>query len=217
MRGGSVRGFHWRMLPGAIYLPDYFDLTAQAALRDALRAVVAEAPLFTPTMPRTGKPLSVRMTNCGALGWLTDKAGGYRYQATHPETERPWPAIPDMLAQLWWDLAPDAPPADACLINIYLPTAKMGLHVDRDEATFNAPVISVSLGDDAWFRVGGLARKDPTERIRLRSGDVFMLSGDARLAYHGIDRIIPGTSRLLAGGPLADGGRINVTLRRAAA
>ncbi|MEO0617821.1 MAG: alpha-ketoglutarate-dependent dioxygenase AlkB [Pseudomonadota bacterium] len=204
------------MIDGATYHPDYFTPAAQIALRDALRAVVAEAPLFTPTMPRTGKPLSVRMTNCGTLGWLTDKAGGYRYQATHPVTGQPWPAIPDMLAQLWRDLAPDAPPADVCLVNIYVPTAKMGMHVDRDEATFDAPVISVSLGDDAWFRIGGLTRKDKTERIKLRSGDVFVLSGAARLAYHGIDRIIPGTSRLLADGPLADGGRINLTLRRAA-
>ncbi|MEL6288148.1 MAG: alpha-ketoglutarate-dependent dioxygenase AlkB [Pseudomonadota bacterium] len=197
------------MLDGARHLSDYLTADAQVELRDAIRAVVADAPLFTPTMPRTGKPLSVRMTNCGPLGWVTDKTRGYRYQPTHPDTARPWPAIPDQLLSLWHDVTGGAPSPDACLVNFYEEGARMGLHVDRDEETFDAPVVSVSLGDDAWFRVGGLARRDPTERIKLRSGDVFVLGGAARLAYHGIDRTIPGSSRLLA-----HGGRINLTLRR---
>ncbi len=197
------------MIEGAQHFPDYLDATAQSALLADLRRVVAEAPLYTPTMPRTGKPLSVRMTNCGALGWLTDKSGGYRYQATHPETGQPWPAIPASLLQLWSNVASGAPAPEACLINFYADRTKMGLHVDRDEETLDAPVVSVSLGDDAWFRIGGLDRRDKTERVLLRSGDVFVMGGSARLAYHGIDRILPGTSMLLKGG-----GRINLTLRR---
>lgn len=197
------------MIDGARHLPDYLDADAQAALLAELREIVAEAPLYTPTMPRTGKPLSVRMTNCGSLGWLTDKTGGYRYQATHPETGKAWPPIPASLLELWSDIAPDAPSPEACLINYYAEGTRMGLHVDRDEEMFDAPVISLSLGDDAWFRVGGLERKGKTERVLLRSGDVFVLLGPARLAHHGIDRILPGTSMLLK-----DGGRINLTLRR---
>lgn len=200
------------MIDGARHLPDYLDTNAQAALRDELRAIVATAPLYTPTMPRTGKPLSVRMTNCGSHGWLTDKTGGYRYQQTHPETGQPWPSIPARLLALWDDVTEGAPPPQACLINYYAEGTKMGLHVDRDEETFDAPVVSVSLGDDAWFRIGGLARKDKTKRVLLRSGDVFVLGGSARLAHHGIDRILPGTSLLLK-----DGGRINLTLRRVTA
>lgn len=207
--GDPVFRYPHPMLDGARHIPGYFDSAAQSALRDELRGIAAEAPLYTPTMPRTAKPLSVRMTNCGTLGWLTDKAGGYRYQARHPETGKPWPAIPERLIALWDDLAGVSFPPEACLINYYGEGAKMGLHVDRDEETFDAPVISVSLGDDAWFRMGGTSRKDPTERILLKSGDVFVMGGAARRAYHGIDRILPGTSALLAGG-----GRINLTLRR---
>lgn len=197
------------MISGARHIPDYLDAEAQAALLAELRAIVADAPLYTPTMPRTGKPLSVRMTNCGSLGWLTDKSGGYRYQPHHPATGKPWPAIPDSLLVLWSDVAPSAPPPEACLINFYAEGTKMGLHVDKDEKTFDAPVVSVSLGDDAWFRIGGPSRKDKTERVLLRSGDVFVMGGAARQAHHGIDRILPGTSMLLK-----DGGRINLTLRR---
>jgi len=197
------------MIDGARHLSEYFDPTQQAALRDELRTIVAEAPLYTPTMPRTGKPLSVRMTNCGSLGWMTDKTGGYRYQAHHPETGAPWPAIPGSLLALWNDVADFPHPPEACLINWYGEGTKMGLHVDRDEEDFDAPVVSVSLGDDAWFRIGGTTRKGPAERLLLRSGDVFVMGGPARLAYHGIDRVLTGTSSLLKGG-----GRINLTLRR---
>lgn len=195
-------------LTGLAYLPDHFDRNTQEELLASIRSIVAEAPLFQPVMPRTGKPFSVKMSNCGPLGWVSD-ISGYRYQPAHPVTGRPWPAMPEVLSNLWVTLAPEAPPPQACLINFYEPGARMGLHQDRDEDMFDAPVISVSLGDTATFRVGGTARKDPTRSFRLASGDVVVLGGDARLAYHGIDRILPGTSTLLK-----NGGRINLTLRR---
>ncbi len=185
------------------------DDKAQLALLEQVRAVVADAPLFVPVMPRTGKPMSVRMSNCGPLGWVTDKARGYRYQDTHPETGRPWPAIPAPLLALWDQFAGYPHPPQACLINFYEGDAKMGMHQDRDEDDFDAPVLSVSLGDECRFRVGGTERGGSTASVRLQSGDVLVLGGASRLAYHGVDRIYPGTSMLLK-----DGGRINLTLRR---
>jgi alkylated DNA repair protein (DNA oxidative demethylase) len=179
-----------------------------ALLADVLEAVEA-SPLYTPVMPRTGQPMSVRMTNLGSLGWMTDREGGYRYQAHHPETGLPWPAIPKRLLDLWDELADYPAPPEACLVNWYGPDARMGLHVDADEKARDAPVLSVSLGDRAVFRIGGQKRSDPTRSLRLASGDVCLLSGEARHAYHGVDRILPGTSQLVPGG-----GRINLTLRR---
>jgi alkylated DNA repair protein (DNA oxidative demethylase) len=153
--------------------------------------------------------MSVRMTNCGPLGWVTDKERGYRYQATHPVTGRPWPAMPHILLDLWREVANYPAPPEACLVNYYDAGAKMGLHQDKDEEDFDAPVLSVSLGDTAIFRVGGRARKDPTRTLELKSGDVVVLGGEDRLAFHGIDRVLSGTSDLLP-----EGGRINLTLRR---
>jgi len=195
-------------LNGFRHLPGYLAPPQQAELASQIRALLAAAPLYTPTMPRTGQPFSVRMTNCGSLGWVSD-AGGYRYQPTHPTTGRPWPPIPDLALRAWQDLAGYADAPEACLINVYAPTARMGLHQDRDEQDFTAPVVSLSLGDTCLFRVGGTRRNDPTRSFRLTSGDAVVLGGEARLAFHGVDRIMPGTSTLLAGG-----GRINLTLRR---
>jgi DNA oxidative demethylase len=194
---------------GVRFLPDYFDGPAQQALVEAIRHVVKAAPLFTPVMPKTGTPMSVRMTNCGALGWVTDKENGYRYQPLHPVTGKPWPAIPDRLINLWQNISDYSAPPEACLVNFYDETAKMGLHQDRDEQDFSAPVVSVSLGDEARFKIGGTTRGGKTQSITLRSGDVLVMGGAARLAFHGIDRIYPGTSTLLP-----KGGRINLTLRR---
>ena len=188
--------------------PGYLGRAAQEALLADVREAIRQAPLYTPTMPRTGQPFSVRMTNCGSLGWVSD-VHGYRYQPTHPTTGRPWPAIPDLALRAWRDLAGDASAPEACLINVYAPTARMGLHQDRDEQDFTAPVVSLSLGDTCLFRVGGTRRSDPTRSFRLTSGDAVVLGGDARLAFHGVDRIMPGTSTLLP-----EGGRINLTLRR---
>jgi alkylated DNA repair protein (DNA oxidative demethylase) len=198
-------------LGGFRHLAGYFNPPQQAALLAELRALIEAAPLFVPRMPRSGKPFSVRMTNCGPLGWVSDKDGGYRYQAGHPETGRPWPAMPQRLLNLWNALANYAHDPEACLINYYSAGAKMGSHRDADEADFAAPVVSVSLGDDAVFHVGGRERSDAKRRLLLKSGDVVVLGGEARLAYHGIDRVLPGTSSLLA-----EGGRFNLTLRRVA-
>jgi alkylated DNA repair protein (DNA oxidative demethylase) len=159
-------------------------------------------------MPRTGKPMSVRMSNCGPLGWVTDERG-YRYQPMHPETGRPWPAMPEMITRAWSELGEYEHPPESCLINFYGATARMGLHQDRDEEDFAAPVVSLSLGDSCLFRIGGMQRSDRTRSIRLASGDAVVLGGPARLAFHGVDRVLPGTSTLLPGG-----GRINLTLRR---
>jgi alkylated DNA repair protein (DNA oxidative demethylase) len=191
------------------YFPQRLDRAAQGALLTEIRRIIAEAPLFTPTMPRSGKPMSVRMTNCGPLGWVTDKERGYRYQPTHPVTGKPWPKMPQVLLDLWNEVSRYPAPPEACLINYYAGAAKMGLHQDKDEEDFVAPVLSVSLGDTGIFRVGGKSRKDATQTIELKSGDVVVLGGEDRLAHHGIDRIFPGTSDLLA-----EGGRFNLTLRR---
>jgi alkylated DNA repair protein (DNA oxidative demethylase) len=194
---------------GFLHLPEHLGPGRQAELLNHIRAVLAEAPLYGPTMPRTGKPFSVRMSNCGPLGWVSDRTGGYRYQASHPLTGRPWPTMPGILLDLWRELAAFPLPPQACLINYYGPGARMGSHRDEDEAEVRAPVVSVSLGDDATFHIGSLQRTGPRRRLLLRSGDVVVLGGDARMAYHGIDRIHAGTSRLLA-----QGGRLNLTLRR---
>lgn len=193
---------------GLSFYPGYLSRTEQADMLAALGEVLATAPLFTPRMPKSGRPFTVRMSNCGELGWISDQSG-YRYTREHPETGKPWPPLPDALLALWNDVADYPHPPEACLINFYAASAKMGLHQDRDEADFSAPVVSVSLGDSCLFRVGGPKRSDATRSFRLNSGDVVVLGGDARLAFHGVDRIYPGTSTLLA-----DGGRINLTMRR---
>ncbi len=197
------------LAPCVLHHPGYLGLAAQKALLEEIRAVVAQAPLCVPAMPRTGKPMSVRMTNCGVLGWVTDKERGYRYQATHPVTGEAWPAIPRMLLDIWNDVANFPLPPEACLVNFYSAGAKMGLHQDRDEQELGAPVVSLSLGDDCLFRVGGTTRNAPTASVLLSSGDLVVLGGEGRLAFHGVDRIYPGTSMLLK-----NEGRINLTLRR---
>ncbi|MCC7482723.1 MAG: alpha-ketoglutarate-dependent dioxygenase AlkB [Hyphomicrobiales bacterium] len=190
------------------YLPEFLDRSAQEQVLRDLREAVAQAPLFNPVMPRTGKPFSVRMTNLGPLGWFSDRAG-YRYQASHPATGLPWPAIPDSILAVWNRVSNYPHPPEACLVNFYGSDAKMGLHQDRDEEDLEAPVVSISLGDTALFRVGGTVRGGKTQSLKLASGDVLILEGPTRLAFHGIDRVINGTSTLLK-----DGGRINLTLRR---
>jgi DNA oxidative demethylase len=194
---------------GLRILPGYFDLAQQQELLATLRDAVTQAPLFTPEMPKTGKPFSVRMTNLGELGWVSDRANGYRYQPTHPTSGESWPPMPEVLLKLWADVAHYPHPPQACLVNFYSATAKMGLHQDRDEQDFSAPVVSISLGDQALFRWGGTTRGGKTQSMKLSSGDVLVMGGEARLCFHGIDRVYAGTSSLLK-----DGGRINLTMRR---
>ncbi|WP_455874218.1 alpha-ketoglutarate-dependent dioxygenase AlkB family protein [Rhizobium yanglingense] len=194
---------------GIRHFPEYLDRARQEALVEMVRGMVAEAPLFVPVMPRTGKPMSVRMSNCGPLGWVTDKERGYRYQSTHPVTGKPWPAMPDVLVDIWNDVSDCEKPPQACLINFYSDDARMGLHQDRDEQDLKAPVVSISLGNSCLFRIGGLSRTDRTQSVKLASGDIVVLGGEGRLCFHGVDRIYPATSTLLK-----NGGRINLTLRR---
>lgn len=194
---------------GIRYFPEHLNRAAQEELVTDIRAVVAQAPLYTPVMPKTGTPMSVRMTNCGPLGWVTDKERGYRYQPEHPVTGAPWPAIPPVLLELWNAVSGCDLPPQACLINFYSDTAKMGLHQDKDEQALNAPVVSISLGNTCLFRVGGVKREDKTQSFRLASGDVVVLGGEGRLCFHGVDKIYPTTSTLLK-----QGGRVNLTLRR---
>lgn len=196
------------MPPGFVLHPGLLDRAAQEALVATLRPLVARAPLFAPVMPGTGKAFSVRMTNLGSLGWVSDR-GGYRYQAAHPDTGAPWPAIPADLITLWDQLTGYHAPPEACLVNLYRDGARMGLHVDADEDDRAAPVVSISLGDEALFRIGGPRRGDPSRSVWLRSGDVVVLGGAARACFHGIDRVREGSSTLLEGG-----GRLNLTLRR---
>jgi DNA oxidative demethylase len=196
------------MRPGLRYLPGFIGPEHQRELVNDLRAAVAGAPLLTPVMPRTGRPFTVRMTNLGGLGWVSDRAG-YRYQPTHPETGKPWPPIPQMVLDVWRAVSGYPHEPQACLVNFYQGGAKMGLHRDEDEEDFSAPVVSISLGDTAVFRMGGPERGGKTGTLKLASGDVLVMGGESRLCYHGIDRVLTGTSTLLK-----DGGRINLTLRR---
>ena len=195
-----MEGF--RFWPGALSALEQADLLAEVL------AAAERAPFYRPVTPG-GRPFSVEMTGLGPLGWVSDRAG-YRYQATHPVTGEGWPPIPPMLLDLWRDLTGAGHPPDACLVNLYREGAKMGLHQDRDEADMTAPVLSVSLGDTAVFRIGAV-EGGPTRSLKLASGDICALTGPARLARHGIDRVIAGSSGLVPGG-----GRINLTLRRAA-
>ncbi|MBB3964474.1 alpha-ketoglutarate-dependent dioxygenase AlkB family protein [Rhizobium metallidurans] len=194
---------------GIRHSPDYLSRPRQEELVGIIREIVAQAPLYTPVMPGTGKPMSVRMTNCGSLGWVTDKERGYRYQPTHPATGKAWPEIPSELLDIWSDVSGYDKPPEACLVNFYADDARMGLHQDKDEQDLSAPVVSISLGNTCLFRVGGLERTDKTMSFKLSSGDVVVLGGEGRLCFHGVDRIYPATSTLLK-----NGGRINLTLRR---
>jgi alkylated DNA repair protein (DNA oxidative demethylase) len=200
--------------PGVRLFRGYLDAAAQSRLLADIEAVIARAPLFTPTMPRSGKEFSVRMTNCGPLGWVSDKLGGYRYEPRHPATGELWPAMPPALLAAWDELAGYADPPQACLVNLYAPTARMGLHQDRDEADLAAPILSLSLGADCRFRLGGPKRTGPTRAFVLSSGDALTLGGPARLRFHGVDRLLPELAPTLASPLLAGGGRVNLTLRR---
>lgn len=196
------------VVPGFTLLPGRLGAKAQTDLLGAVLDAAHTAPFHRQVTPG-GKPMSVEMTGLGPLSWVTDTRG-YRYEPAHPLTGDPWPEMPPVLQDLWAELANAEVPADACLVNRYREGARMSLHRDEDEADFGFPVLSISLGDTAIFRIGGLQRTDPTRSVRLASGDVCRLAGPARLAYHGVDRILPGSSRLVPGG-----GRINLTLRRA--
>jgi len=195
------------LAPGVTLWREYFHRDQQRALVEDVLARIAQAPFYKPVMPKTGAPFSVEETNFGPLGWISDR-DSYRYAPLHPYTEKPWPGIPQTLLDLWNAVTDYPNPPECCLVNLYRAGAKMGLHQDREPAV-EAPVLSVSLGDDALFRFGGTTRKGKTQSVKLSSGDVLTFGGPARLMYHGIDRIVPASSTLVPGG-----GRINLTLRK---
>ncbi len=187
--------------------PALLSRQIQRQIVDEVSALVSQSPLFRPVMPKTGAPFSVRMSCLGKLGWVSDK-NGYRYQDTHPVTGDNWPAIPACLHNIWSEVANYVKQPQSCIVNYYDGEAKMGLHRDQDEEDLDAPIVSISLGDTAIFRIGGAERKGPTRSIKLSSGDVVVLGGPSRHFYHGIDRVLSGSSRLLK-----NGGRLNLTLR----
>jgi alkylated DNA repair protein (DNA oxidative demethylase) len=193
---------------GVVLWREKLDRAAQQTLIEEVFARVMRAPFYRPQMPGSGASFSVEETNFGPLGWYSDKAG-YRYMDVHPVTGRRWPSIPGALLDLWDETTGYPAPPECCLVNLYREGARMGLHQDRDEKAADAPVLSVSLGDDAIFRIGVTTRRGTTKSVRLSSGDVLMFGGPARLAFHGIDRVVAGSSTLVSGG-----GRINLTLRR---
>ncbi|MBS0472666.1 MAG: alpha-ketoglutarate-dependent dioxygenase AlkB [Proteobacteria bacterium] len=196
------------LAPGVTLWREKLSRAEQLDLLAQIQERLRDAPFYKPLMPKSGTPFSVEETNFGSLGWFSDRAG-YRYVAEHPLTQKPWPAIPGALLALWDETTAYGAPPECCLVNRYGSAAKMGLHQDRDEQALDAPVLSVSLGDDAVFRFGGATRKGPTQSVVLSSGDVLTFGGPARRMFHGIDRIRAGSSTLLPGG-----GRINLTLRR---
>jgi len=196
---------------GFAHYPLYFDTAQQSELIEAVKTATETAPFFQTYMPRTGTPLSVAMTNFGPLGWVTDKDKGYRYEPVHPRTGKPWPAFPQVLTDLWTAVTDYPAQPEACLVNWYREekNAKMGQHVDFDEEATDAPVVSVSLGDPAMFRIGGPKRGGATTGVKLLSGDVVVLGGEARQCYHGVSKVYYGESALVP-----NGGRINLTMRR---
>ena len=196
--------------PGLLYYPQVFDRAQQCRLLEDIRQIIDTAPLYHPIMPHSGYEMSAQSTNCGTLGWYSDQEKGYRYQKTHPLTQQPWPALPASFLQIWQQFSNHQNLPDCGLINYYNHDAKMGLHLDSDEEDFTAPVLSISLGDQAQFIIGGLTRKDKTQSLKLSSGDLIILGGQMRKVYHGISKLYPHSSTLLP-----ETGRFNITLRKA--
>ena len=207
MKSGTDGGLDavYREIRGFRVYPSFVAPDVQVGMVEALRGIVAAAPLVQHVTPG-GRQMSVRMTAAGRLGWVTDRKG-YRYAPRHPSGVA-WPDIPEAVLAVWRAVSGTTRAPDCCLVNFYGVGARMGLHQDRDEGDFSYPVVSISLGDEALFRMGGVERAEGTESLWLRSGDVVVMGGDARLAWHGIDRVRHRSSRLLA-----LGGRINLTLR----
>jgi alkylated DNA repair protein (DNA oxidative demethylase) len=198
------------MAEGAVLLRA-FETPFESELMPALRDIVAQAPfrrMFTPG----GHQMSVAMTNCGSAGWVTDQRG-YRYDSTDPGSGQPWPSMPSVLRRLAEQAAAaggfDGFAPDACLINRYVPGARMSLHQDKDEQDFDAPIVSVSLGLSAIFLFGGPKRADKPRRYRLEHGDVVVWGGPSRLYFHGVAPLADGEHALMGRQ------RINLTFRKA--
>jgi DNA oxidative demethylase len=206
----DVRPSQEVMAEGAVLLRG-FAKPVEFELLEALRAIVEQAPFRYMVTPG-GHQMSVAMTNCGNFGWVTDRTG-YRYDANDPQSEKPWPAMPNSFRELARQAADRAGfggfAPDACLVNRYQPNARMSLHQDRDENDFTAPIVSVSLGLPATFLFGGSKRSDKPRRFRLEHGDMIVWGGPSRLAFHGIAPLADGEHSLLGRH------RINLTFRKA--
>jgi alkylated DNA repair protein (DNA oxidative demethylase) len=206
----SVRPWHEPIGDGAVVLGG-FAAGRAGELLCAVERVGAAAP-FRHMVTPGGYTMSVAMTNCGDLGWVTDRSG-YRYQRTDPLTSKPWPAMPAVLRALASEAAEAAGYAafvpDACLINRYRPGARLSLHQDRNERALDAPIVSVSLGLSAIFLFGGKRRNDRPRRIQLENGDIVVWGGPRRLFFHGVDTLADGEH------PLTGKCRINLTFRKA--
>ena len=198
------------LAPGAVLLRG-FARDPAGELIDAAHRVIAQAPLRHMVTP-VGLEMSVAMTNCGPLGWVSDRRG-YRYQGQDPVSGEPWPGMPEVFRSVALGAAARAGftdfMPDACLINRYVPGTRLSLHQDRDEADFGAPIVSVSLGLPAVFLFGGLSRADRPRRLVLDHGDVVVWGGPSRLVYHGVAPLSPGVH------PALGAQRINLTFRKA--
>jgi alkylated DNA repair protein (DNA oxidative demethylase) len=199
------------MAAGAVLLRG-FARPIESELIAALRDIAAQAP-FRHMVTPGGHSMSVAMTNCGSKGWVADRRG-YRYDATDPETGKPWPAMPacfrDLARRAAAQAGFDGVAPQACLVNRYEPGAKLSLHQDKDELDLRAPIVSVSLGLPATFLFGGLSRSDKPRRFRLEHGDIAVWGGPARLAFHGVAPLADGTH------PLLGRQRVNLTFRKVA-
>jgi DNA oxidative demethylase len=208
--GASLDTPHERLAPGA-WLLRGFALGKVAAVLAAIESITAAAP-FRHLVTPGGFRMSVAMTNCGSVGWVSDRRG-YRYDARDPLSGRPWPPMPPVFLELARDAAQAGGfvgfEPDACLVNQYTPGARLTLHQDKDEADFSAPIVSVSLGLSATFLFGGNARSDKQRRLPLQHGDVVVWGGPARLHHHGVLAVKDGYHELLGSQ------RLNLTFRRA--
>ena len=199
---------------GLHHVPGFLTLAEQSALIEIARTICQEAPLLRPCMRIAGRtlPFKLTLTNCGPWGWWSDERG-FRYVDKHPKTGRPFPPIPDLLLELAEKALARCglPPmrVDNCLINHYAEGESLGPHRDRTEDDMEAPIISLSVGAEALFQMGGPNRNDPTTDHTLRSGDLLIQSGPSRGYFHGIKRICPTMDN-----PLRDGSRLNFTLRK---
>ena len=207
---GGTNTWREQLGPGAVVLRGFALSDAEAMLGE-ITQIVTQAPFRHMVTPGSFR-MSVAMSNCGDFGWVTD-ASGYRYQATDPDSNQAWPALPELFLQMAGKAATEAGFADfvpnACLINRYEPGAKMSLHQDKDERDLSQPIVSISLGLPAIFLFGGLRRAERASRITLTHGDVVVWGGPDRLRYHGVLALKEGQH------PLLGACRLNLTLRKA--
>lgn len=194
-----------KIIDGIDYFPNYVGNNVINSILKRIDDIQDKTPFFKPVMPNSNKEFSVKITNFGKYGWVSDKKNGYHYRQDHPISKQRWTPIPEEILDIWHALSKKDLEPDCCLVNHYNLKAKMGLHIDNDEKDFSYPVLSISIGASALFRIGGLKRSDKTKSLKLHHGDVLIMSGKSRLIYHGIDKIYPNSQFDY---------RINLTLRK---